>query len=555
MLTRSCLGVVLFAGLLMPFVGCGTPQVDTIQVTPATQALTVGQTAQFIAIGTYGHGAHPSTTQNVTALVTWTSSTPAIANMSSTGLATANSAGTTTITASMPGFTGDIAATATMTVTATGTSGGGGGGTGSGDIVALTIIPSNQAVAAPAQTSQFIAIGTTSSGATKNLTTQVAWNSSSSAVATISPSGLATGVGQGSVTITAIATNADNTVATAVSTFTVVAGAAEPITALSITPGAQSLSATGQTGQFIALGTSGFTGFKEDVTSSRQLTWSSSVPSIATISPTGLATGVSAGNTTITGEWTNPDGSIVSTTAAITVSNSAAPEPLLSLTIIPNSITVGNLQDTGQFLAIGTYSTAPTIRDLTNSPNLTWISSEPSVFPVNTNSGGSAGATAGIVTAYGNGSAVIIAEATNPQDGSIQTASTTFNCPLVLPSPTTAGTCYPGSQATALLAAVTVYNEGLNTTNWEVTAPSATGTANVIHCGPGWTTSGGTGGSVCVATYPINTTVILTAPAGMGAFGGWSSNCTPNPSTPTTAGPNQCTMVVTNSNVTVGAVS
>ena len=116
------------------------------------------------------------------------------------------------------------------------------------------------------------------------------------------------------------------------------------------------------------------------------------------------------------------------------------------------------------------------------------------------------GATAGVVTAYGNGSATIIAEATS-SDGSIQTATATFNCPLVLPNPpTTPGSCFPGSQAPALKATITVYNEGLNTTNWEITAPSATGTPDVIHCGPGWAVNGGTGGSVCAAPYPIDPT-------------------------------------------------
>ena len=221
---------------------------------------------------------------------------------------------------------------------------------------------------------------------------------------------------------------------------------------------------------------------------------------------------------------------------------------LLSLTILPNSITVGNLQDTGQFLAIGTFSTSPTVRDLTNSPTLKWISATPSVFPVNTNTAGNMGATAGIVTAYGSGNAFITAETTG-SDGSVQTASAAFNCPLVLPNPpTTPGSCYPGSQAAALLATLTVYNEGLNTTNWLVTAPSATGTPNVIKCGPG----AGSGASVCVATYPVGSTVTLTAPAAGAAFGGWSSNCT-NTGTITAAGPNSCTVTLT-TNDTVGAI-
>jgi hypothetical protein len=98
----------------------------------------------------------------------------------------------------------------------------------------------------------------------------------------------------------------------------------------------------------------------------------------------------------------------------------------------------------------------------------------------------------------------------------------------------------------------------VNTTNWVVTAPSATGTANVIHCGPGWT---GSGGSVCVATYPIGTPITITAtqPTGTGTFGGWSWNCLPpqgsiNPNPSTAAGPNTCTLTPTNTNETVGVI-
>jgi hypothetical protein len=161
-----------------------------------------------------------------------------------------------------------------------------------------------------------------------------------------------------------------------------------------------------------------------------------------------------------------------------------------------------------------------------------------------------------VVTAYGNGGATIIAQATS-SDGSVQTATATFNCPLVLPNPpSTPGSCFPGSQAPALKATITVYNEGLNTTNWQVTAPSATGTPNVIHCGPGWALNNGTGGSVCSAAYPIGATVTLTAPAAAGlSFGGWSSSCTVTAPV-TAAGPNTCTVTISpdNPNVTVGAI-
>jgi hypothetical protein len=552
-LNRFCFGAILFSGLGLLLGGCGSnTDVSTIQITPATQALAAGQTAQFTATGMIAHGKHPPTTQDVTSQVTWSSSATGIATVSASGLATAVAAGTTTITASMLG-----AASATATLSVTGSSGGGGG-----DVVSLSVIPGQQSVASANQTSQFIAIGTTASGSTLDVTAQAAWGSSSSSVATINLSGLATGVGKGTTTITAIFTNPDKTVATATSTLTVIAGTAEPITDLTISPDALSLSGGGQqTGQLIALATNGTTGLKEDVTNSPQLKWISSIQQIATVSASGQVTGVGPGSAIITAKWTNPDTSVVSASVTVTVSSVNASSSLLKLDIIPSIISVGDLQDTGNFIAIGTFSTPPTVRDLTNS--VTWISSFPDYFPVSSNSGGTQTASGGIVTAYAAGSATIIAEATGP-DGSLQTATATFNCPLVLPNPptTTASSCY--GQVGPLKATLTVYGEGLNTTNWLITAPSATGTQDVIHCGPGWTANGGTGGSVCTGIYPIGTTVLLTAPAQTGvAFGGWTYNCKPSdvngnplpgPIYWTATGPNYCTVPMGTTNATVGAI-
>jgi uncharacterized protein YjdB len=549
MLDRLSARALFLVALAIPFAGCSNPLVDEIAISPTSQSISVGQTASFTAVGLTGHGNHPGTVSNITDQVNWSSSVPSVATINASGIATGVAAGTTTITATINGYTGLLGATATLTVT--------GGGSGVGTVTGITsiaVIPGSQSVQAPGSTAQFIAIGTSTAGSTVDLTNQVAWTSSSVQIATVGANtGLATAVGQGSDTITALYTNpGGGSTVTGTATFTVTAGTTEQFTAVTIIPNSEELSASGQTGQFIALGTLGSNGLDEDVTNSGQITWTSSSPSVATVTG-GLATGVSVGSTTITVELKNPDGSIVSNSAQVTTTNTAAPEPLLSLNIIPASITVGNLQDTGQFLAIGTFSVSPTVRDLTNS--VTWLSSAPNVFPVSTNGTGvpNPGADAGVATAYGTGGATIIAEELDPTltNGSIQTATAEFNCPLILPTATTAGSCYPGSQAPGLLATLTVYNEGLNTTDWLVTAPSATGTPDVVHCGPG-SSGAGFGGSVCVASYPVGSAVILTAPAGAGNFGGWSYNCTPLAAI-TAAGPNSCEVFLT-TNDTVGAV-
>jgi hypothetical protein len=321
---------------------------------------------------------------------------------------------------------------------------------------------------------------------------------------------------------------------------TAIVGCGNPsgLDSVQVTPSSQSLP-VGQTTQLTAMGTFGNANRPSTQNITSTVTWASSSPTVATVSATGLVTAVAVGTTTITAEATAFNGP-VNSSANLTVtasSGGALPNSLLSLTIIPGALAVGNLQATGQFLAIGTFSSPPFTRDLTNSPTLTWISSFPNDFPVSISTDGNLGATGGVVSAYANGNTVITAEATSPSDGTLQTATATFACPLVIPNPTanppTAGSCFPGSEATSLLSTLTVYHEGLDTDNdWRVTAPSASGTPAVLHCGPGTRAdgTGGPAGSVCTATYPgfingANPTIVVLTETGSN-FGGWSVNCT-----------------------------
>jgi uncharacterized protein YjdB len=558
-----------------------TEPLVSMAILPSTQTLALlNQPANLKAIATTGSGTTVDLTNNWANVggvtinpAVWSSSNEKVATVNpGTGVVIAVTAGTTAITAIANNPDGTVVTgTAVVTVTATGGPGG--------PYVSITVLPGTQAVPWPNATTQFMAIGTTATGATSNLTSLVKWSTSSSQIATIGQStGLATAVNQGTATVTALFNDpSSGNLITGNASFTVASGTFEPYSGITILPGNQTLSASGQNAQLVALGAIGSTGGSIDVTNSPQIKWISSVPTIASVSSglasgNGIVTGASVGTTTITAILSNPDGSVVSAIATITAIATPAPSPLLSLSIIPNTISVGDLQDTGQFLAIGTFSTAPYVQDVTNSPNTTWLSSFPDDFPVSTNSGGTPSASAGIVTAYASGSATIIAEYTDPLTKTIQTAMATFNCPLQLPDntthPPTPGSCWTG-QSGPLKATLTIIGEGLNTTNWLITAPSATATPDVIHCGPGWTANGGTGGSVCTGIYPVGTTVILTAPAQSGvAFGGWTNNCTPSdpagnplpgPIFWTAAGPNYCTVTLTSIsggsvNATVGAI-
>jgi hypothetical protein len=465
-----------------------------------------------------------------------------VATVSSAGVVTGVGAGTTTITASMQGFGGTINSNqAVVTVT------GSGGGTKGSTLATVSIIPSAQSVGSPGETSQFIAIGTTSTGATEDLTGQVIWSSSSTPIATINATGLATGVGQGTTTITAIATNSDGTVVTGTATFTVVGGPAEQVTALNVYPGSQSATAADQQSQFFVLATEG-NGLQFDVTG--QVVWTSSNLAVATIGTAGngtpgLVTAVGTGATSITATYTNVDGSKVVGAGAYSVTIGPAQEPLLSINVVPGSITVSNKGQTGQFLAFGNFSTTPTVRDLTNQ--VTWISALPEVASVD--SGGVTGEIGGLATAQGyTGFTPIYAELTNPDGTVVLSNAVQFTCEA--PS----GVC-DQDVAHPQFATISVFNAGENTTTWLITAPSDTGTPNLIHCGPGSTS----GGSVCTGTYETGTTVVLTAsPTGTG-FGGWSSGdgvagvgCTPAAGTTLLNSPT-CTVTLTG-NTSVGAI-
>ena len=164
-------------------------------------------------------------------------------------------------------------------------------------LVSIDVSPANPDIAFGTNM-QFTATGIYSDNSTQDLTTSVFWNSSSTAVATISntanSNGLAAAVANGSTTIAATLSGVSG------STTLTVSPAA--LTSIVITPMNPSVTA-GTTLQFTATGHYSDS-TTADLTQSTSLTWSSSDPATAAIANTpkikkGLATGVSAGTVTI----------------------------------------------------------------------------------------------------------------------------------------------------------------------------------------------------------------------------------------------------------------
>jgi DNA-binding beta-propeller fold protein YncE len=169
-----------------------TATLVSLQLSPNPLTITtshLGGTAQLLLLGTYSDG----TVRSLTESAGWSSSNTLVASISSTagtnGLVTTAGYGTTTITASYNSQT----VSETLTVQAP-------------PLVSITVTPASPAIASGTAI-QLHATATYSDNSTQEVTTQVTWSSSNTAVATVSNTsgtqGLATGISSGTVTITA----------------------------------------------------------------------------------------------------------------------------------------------------------------------------------------------------------------------------------------------------------------------------------------------------------------------------------------------------------------
>jgi hypothetical protein len=137
----------------------------------------------------------------------------------------------------------------------------------------------------------------------------------------------------------------------------------QQLESISVSPATATLALAGQTAQFQATGAyvNGKKGTESMQNLTNQVTWTSSVTSVATINSSGLATATGFGTSTITA--TGGNGGITGT-ATLTVQPVAGGD-LESLTIMRGNQFFHRAGETTQFIAIGNYSTQPVARDLT----------------------------------------------------------------------------------------------------------------------------------------------------------------------------------------------
>ncbi len=297
----------------------------------------------------------------------------------------------------------------------------------------------------------------------------------------------------------------------------------QSLTAITVEPGVGlTCVIPGVSAQYKAYGSyteSGHATRTEDITA--QVTWSATIPAVAAINSTGLATGMGLGTTAIIATTQGAFGNLRSTSnidVQTSCGTASSARPLASLTILPGTEQLSEAGNSAQFLAVGTYSDTPRTADVTHQ--VSWASSNPKVATVDA---------AGVVTAMGPGKAIITAQEKN---GAV---SATQKIAAGVPD--------------LALPGLVIYGPGSGLGKVSGTAVSPDGSVQPIDCVYDGTSNGSDAGRGCRGNFAPGTMITLTATQGNGTvFDGWSKNCAQS-----AVEPHSCTVMV-NNNTSVGAI-
>ena len=255
----------------------GPTPVASVAVDLGKSSLVIGETTTATATAKDANGNVLS--GRVTA---WWTNNPSVATVSSTGLVTAVTVGAATITATSEGRGG----TATVTV-------------GSPPVASVTVSLASTAITVGSTTQ---ATATTLDASGNALTGRtVSWSSDNSFVATVSNAGVVTGIGGGSVNITAASEGKNGSAALTVNAIAIA----------STTVSLASPTAVGSTTQ----ATVTFKDANANVVSGKVSAWSSDNTSVATVNASGVVTSVSLGTANITVTSDGPTASATMTVA------------------------------------------------------------------------------------------------------------------------------------------------------------------------------------------------------------------------------------------------
>jgi uncharacterized protein YjdB len=268
--------------------------VNSVALAPTNPSVVIGQTVTLTA-----------TLKDVNGNVltgrplSWNSLNTGIATVSQTGVVTAVAIGTATITATVEGKSGSAIITVIPVPVAT-----------------VTVSPPTVSIS----TLQTTTLSATMKDANGNVLNGrvVSWTSSNPLVATVSQAGVVIGLAPGTTTITA-------TSETKTGTSTVDVTLA-PVSTVTVTPSPSS-AVIGGTTQLTATPKDAF----GNALTGRTITWASSNAAVATVSQTGLVTGVTIGSATITATSETKSG-----TSTVTVTQA----PVATVTVTPSTPSV-----------------------------------------------------------------------------------------------------------------------------------------------------------------------------------------------------------------------
>lgn len=330
----------------------------SVLVTPANPSLPAGTTQALVATASYSD----NTSVVVTTTAVWSSSAAAVATVSnaagSQGQVTGVALGTATITATFSGVSG----TSTVTVAA--------------PTVSQVVVSPIASSVRVGQTVRYTATAILSNNTQRDVTTQAMWSSSSPTTASLGQAQGGPGGGGGGVMATANAVGTTTISAayqgqTGSTTLTVTNAT---LTEVQVTPINPKVLVNGRQ-QFVA--TAIYSDNTQQVVTG-QATWISSAPTIAQVSTAGgmrgTATGVAAGNATISATYNGMTGSSTLTVSAATLVE-------LDVTPVQSSVSVGT---NVSFTATAIFSDNST-QNVTGQA--TWTSSMPAVAAISTANG------------------------------------------------------------------------------------------------------------------------------------------------------------------------
>lgn len=352
--------------------------VANVAVSPGTGNLQQGEMLQLTAAVTDTRGL-PMAGKTVT----WTSSNAAVATVSANGVVRAVAPGNATITATSDGVAGSASIAVSLV-----------------PVASVTLTPSPASVFTGRTLQLTVTLEDARGNALSTAGRTIAWTSSAPHVATVSSSGVVTGTAAGSATISATVQGIKGSTALTVTDV--------PVSSVTVAPSTTQLTVGGSIQLLATARDAG-----GSVITGRSITWSSSDPTIASVSSTGLASALAAGTAQLTATIEGVQG-----TASLTV----IVVPVTSVVVSPQSpqVTIGN---TVQLSAAAKDAAGNTLAGRTAS----WSSSNTAVATVDAN---------GLVTAVAAGSSTMTATVSGIPGTSSVTVTPVPVASVVLTPPT-----------------------------------------------------------------------------------------------------------------------